>query len=59
MSEKTCPKPEIPLPIVQRLAEFCGAAKSGNVQLDIVNGQVTGFKLTESMRFDKGKRIGT
>ncbi len=53
MTMMTC---ELPPLIALRLAEFCAAAKSGNLQLDINHGEIVAFKLTESARIDKIKQ---
>ncbi len=46
---------ELPPAVIERLAEFLSARKSGNLQLDINHGEIVGFKLTETGRFDKAK----
>ena len=46
---------ELPPQVARRLAEFCAAAKSGQLQLDINHGQIVSFKLTEAGRIDKDK----
>lgn len=43
---------ELPPQVAWRLAEFCDAAKTGTLQLDIKDGHVVGYKLTESGRVD-------
>lgn len=43
---------ELPSPVARRLSEFCEGAKTGTLQLDIKDGRVIGWRLTESGRVD-------
>lgn len=47
---------DLPPQVARKLAEFCAAAKSGNLQLDIRNGHIVSFKLTEVGPVDKVRR---
>lgn len=47
---------ELPPQVARLLTEFCAAAKSGVVQLDIKNGRVVSFKITETGYVDKLKQ---
>lgn len=52
MTTLTC---ELPPEVARRLAEFCYAAKTGSLNLDIKGGRIVGFKLTEAGRIDRPK----
>lgn len=43
----------LPPQIANRLAEFCAGTKTGTLQIDIKDGRVISWKLTESGRIDK------
>jgi len=47
---------ELPAQVARRLSEFCTATKTGTLQLDIKDGNVVGWRLTESGRVDKLNR---
>jgi hypothetical protein len=47
----------LPEDVAARLAEFCAAAKSGNLQIDIKNGHIVSAKLTELFNVDRGKSL--
>lgn len=44
---------DLPAPVARRLAEFCASTKTGTMQLDIKDGRIIGWKLTEAGRIDK------
>lgn len=44
---------ELPPQVARKLAEFCAEQKTGTLQLDIINGKIEAWKLTESGRVDK------
>lgn len=47
---------ELPVTVAMKLAEFCAGAKTGQLQLDIVNGQIVAYKLTEAGRVDRTEK---
>lgn len=47
---------DLPPQVARLLNDFCSAAKSGVVQLDIKNGRVVSFKVTETGYVDKLKQ---
>ena len=44
---------QLPAPVTIRLAQFCEAKQTGTLQLDIKDGRVVGWKLTESGRVER------
>jgi len=47
---------ELPSEIAARLAEFCGAKKTGTLQLDVKDGRIIVWRITEAGRVDIAKR---
>lgn len=43
---------DLPAPIARRLAEFAAARKTGTLQLDLKDGRVVSWRITESGRVD-------
>lgn len=46
----------LPPRIARLLAEFCQASKTGNLQIDIKDGNIVSFKLTEIGTVDRSMR---
>lgn len=46
---------ELPPQVLRVLSEFLEQRKSGNLQLDITQGEIVAYKLTVTGRFDKSK----
>lgn len=47
----------LPAEVETKLMEFLRAGKTGNLQVDIVNGSIQKAKLTESIEMARGGRV--